>query len=459
MNLRIRQALAAGCLLLCAGCATARVPLQTFDVTLIRGNYEEARQMSTGNISRRNSPRDLLWTLQAAALERMSQNYAASNAYFDKAEDSFAYYDQQLALGRSAQSAGSLLFNDSALPYTGKNYDRIMVNTYKALNHAVLGDTQSARLEFNRALQRQSDAKQRFAAQVANLNNSLNAEKNQYGYGREAIDSALGHARIDQLLREKYSNLDAFKVYADFVNPFATYMAGLFFWLDGDTAKAVDILKEAYGMSDGHPVVAADFNRATRGETPKDEAWIIFENGLAPRREEVRVDLPILIEEAPIFYVGTAFPNLLPGLEAYPFVSATVDNGREYSTELLSSMDAIISAEFKKELRGIMTREIARVALKTYFQYEMRQRYGTAGGIISGIYQAATTRADLRMWSALPKEFQITQIKIPPQRRITIRTPGKEGFPIIIPADCRNVIIYIRLVSRGVEPVIDLIKF
>lgn len=458
MRLHFRHILLLIPLLTAGGCATARVPLQTFDAALASGHTERAREIAGTNAGADPSPRDLLWVLQAGALDRILQRYEASNAAFDRAEQAFAHYDQQLLTGRSAQTVGGLLINDTALPYTGRNYDRIMVNTYKALNFAVLGDRANARVEFNRALQRQNDAKQFFARQAEELRRTIAAEEARYGQYR-LIDRSLNSSRLDAALNSKYRNLESLAVYADFINPFTTYIAGLYFWLGGDRYKAVGLLKEAYAMSGKHPVVADDFRRADRGVTPADEVWVIFENGLAPRRTEVRIDLPILIEAAPVYYVGAAFPELLPGREAYPFITVEADSGSPVSTETVADMDTVIYTEFKKELSAITTREVARAALKTYFQYEMRERYGSGGGIIAGIYQAATTRADLRMWSALPSDFQLAHLRMPSDRKLVVQPAGGTRFPINIPDDCRNVIIYIRAFAQGAYPAIDIIKF
>src|SRR3989338_921745 len=130
-------------LLACPGCAVAKFSLPAFTHTLASGEYQSAKKLAEGEIGRRNTHQDLLWNLQAAALERLLKHYGSSNAYFDRAEESFRYFDQQTTAGKSAQATQGILFNDSALPYTGKNHDRIMVNTYKALNYAVLGDAQN----------------------------------------------------------------------------------------------------------------------------------------------------------------------------------------------------------------------------------------------------------------------------------------------------------------------------
>src|SRR5690606_26140397 len=53
---------------------------------------------------------------------------------------------------------GAALTNQATLPYRGRAYDKVMMNTYKALNHLAEGRRDDVRLELNRSLQRQRDA-------------------------------------------------------------------------------------------------------------------------------------------------------------------------------------------------------------------------------------------------------------------------------------------------------------
>jgi len=443
----------------CAGCAAAKTSLPAFHYTLSRGAYQAAKNLADGEIGPRNTHQDLLWNLQAGALERLLRNYTSSNAYFDWAEDAFRYFDLQSAAGKSVQGSKGILFNDSALPYTGKMYDRVMVNTYKALNYAILGDTQSARVEFNRVLQRQNDAKTLFAAQAEELKKRLSAARETPGPSGETVQATLNNPELERVLNERYKNLNEFKLFTDFINPFATYIAGLYFWLEGDTPKAVDILKEAYAIGRDNPIMASDFARASRGEAPSGELWVVFENGLAPRREEMRVDIPVLLRGEGVNYIGTAFPNLVPGEQAYSTLSVSDSSGAAVDTQPLASMENVIASEFNKELPGIRAREITRVALKTYFQYRMQKNYGIVAGVASGLYQAATTAVDIRSWTALPRDFQLAHTPIPPDRLVTITPAGGAGMTINIPTGCRNVIVYVRVVAPGLDPVYDLIKF
>ena len=63
---------------------------------------------------------------------------------------------------------------------------------------------------------------------------------------------------IRKLIAQRYRGLDAFEAYPDFVNPFTTYMAGVFFNLVGDPTKAVTFLKESTGMVRENEYIAED---------------------------------------------------------------------------------------------------------------------------------------------------------------------------------------------------------
>ena len=135
------------------------------------------------------------------------------------------YFDEQFRL---ADGIGSTMVNDNIIPYRGQEYDGIMVNTYKALNFMAEGKMDLARVEFNRALDRQRRAKENFSQEIDKLRSQLEA-KDQNDFSKANVENP----KIDELLTQKYPNLHNFEVYPDFVNPFTTYLAGIYFNLEG----------------------------------------------------------------------------------------------------------------------------------------------------------------------------------------------------------------------------------
>lgn len=442
-----------------AGCNAPKSHLQTFNKRFMSSNLEKSLDFAQSKIGKRKNPagEDLLWTLQAAAIERLRQNYRQSTDYFDKSEEMLKYFDYQ---NQTVDSAASIAVNENIVPYLGEEYDGIMVNTYKALNFMALADNDSARVEFNRALDRQRRAKETFAKEIAKVNEQLEKKGSEGSLARKSADNP----EVQKLISQRYPALDAFEAYPDFVNPFTTYMAGVFFNLVGDPAKAVTFLKESYGMVGTNEYVAEDLavtEKVLDGQAAlKDTVWVIFENGLGPVKDEFRIDLPLFVATDKVKYIGIALPQLRFREQACPNLSIKA-GGQTYSTQLVADMDRIIQTEFKKDFQGILTRAIISATAKAVAQYAIQKNEESSAqlaSVLMAAYSYATTAADVRIWTTLPKNFQVARFAIPEDRRITVTPAGLEPFDVGIPA-CRNAIVYVRIPYRQAKPVFDIISY
>lgn len=88
-----------------------------------------------------------------------------------------------------------------------------------------VGDFKNARVEFNRALDRQRRAKDTFKKEIDKKIISL--KKQDENLTKIALDSKSVKTVTDVYDKGIFLN---FKAYPDFVNPFATYMSALFFY-------------------------------------------------------------------------------------------------------------------------------------------------------------------------------------------------------------------------------------
>lgn len=444
-------------LLLGSGCAVDRLRLPAFDAQFQTGRYEAARRIAVKEINPDQPHRALLWQLQKANLDRMLGDYPASNASFDRCEDAFRHYDLDNLAVSGGRTATTLLSNDSLRPYEGEGYDRVMVNTYKALNFAALGDHANARVEFNRALQRQDMAKQRFAKEIARTE----AEIAQQEAGSQGASGGTRRTtespEAQNVLAQQYANLDRFQAYPDFVNPFTTYVAGLYFLLAGDHTKSLDILKEAHGMMPGQPQVAADFAAAESRQPVRGRVYVFFENGMAPAREEVRVDLPLFLFTNQVRYTGIALPQLAPRSPAFPYLEFE-SAGTVARTVPLASMDGVIAAEFRKNLPLVVSRAVASAVAKMAMQYVAQRQGGDLAGLLVAGYSAMSTAADLRIWSGLPKDFQTAQLPLSGDGQLVLRRPGLAPVNISLPS-CVNAIVCVRIPQAGASPAVQIIAF
>jgi hypothetical protein len=443
-----------------AGCNAPKSQLGAFGEYFGSSDYEKSVEFAKSKISKSKNPKkeDLLWSLQLGTLERLRQNHRESNNYFDKSEEMLNYFDYQ---NQAADSVAAIAVNENIIPYLGEEYDGIMVNTYKALNFMALGETDQARVEFNRALDRQRRAKEEFAGEIEKLQNELNKEQEKEG---SQVKKNVDNPEVNQLINDRYPDLYEFEAYPDFVNPFTTYIAGVFFNLIGDHSKAVTFLKESYGMVPGNEYIARDLavtEQVLDGKAElKDTVWVVFENGLGPVKEEFRIDIPLFIASDEVKYFGIALPMLVFREQAYSYLSVKA-GGENYNTQTVANMDRVVQTEFSKDFKGILTRAIISATAKVVAQYALRDKEESSQRIVSllaAVYSFATTAADVRIWTTLPKNFQVARLPIPPDRKIMIEPLGGESLPVEIPA-CTNALVYVRIPQKQSRQVLDLITY
>ena len=449
------------CVLFFAGCNAPKSSLKKFDGFFTSGAYDKSVEFAQSKLGKgqKNKREDLLWTMQLGAVERLRRNHETSVNYFDKSEELLNEYDTH---NKALDTIGSTVVNENIVPYLGEEYDGIMVNTYKALNFMTLKKDDLARVEFNRALDRQRRSKEKFAKEIAKLDEEI--QQQEQGKDGSQVKQNIENPQVDAIIAEKYPNLNAFEAYPDFVNPFTTYIAGVYFNLVGDHAKAVDLLKESYGMVPDNRYVAEDLavtEKVLDGQqTLENTVWVVFENGLGPTKKEIRLDLPLFLVTKEVKYVGIALPKL--EFREQAFDSLWIKAGQaNYQTLPVADMDRVVQTEFKKDFKGILTRAIISATIKAAAQYAMQNQNSSGGSMASifmAVYSFATTAADVRIWTTLPKDFQVARFGIPEDRLVRIHPSGGTPFDVKIP-DCKNAIVYVKIPSAQSVPVYDLITY
>lgn len=460
-------------LLICSGCASSsqKSKLQQFNAHYQSGQYADAvglQLQAKGN--KVNHPAKLLEVLQAGAALRADglradaptavSKLKESNKLFDEAEEIIRHHNERLLASKAVSTVGATLVNDSMLKYSGYEFDGVMVNTYKALNLWMDGDAYGARVEFLRAVTRLDRAKERFAKLVAKNKAELETQQakqaKKYGQGGPDIQKNVSNQQTQSLV---YSNLGEFEAYADFTNPFTLYAAGLYYMSQGSDSMARDLMKEAHGLDQSVGVIKDDFNLVHGIETLGDDenhVWVVLENGLGPELEQFRVDLPLFLLTNDVKYTGIALPRIKLRDQAYSHL--TVQSGDVLAeTEVVASIDRVVQTEFKKRYPMILSRAIASTLIKTYAQHLAQQELGDLGGIAFGLYQAATNSADTRMWTALPKNFQVARVPAPKDGQLTLAFPNGSNQAVQLKSG-QSALVYVKAVTSTVPPLIKVME-
>lgn len=384
---------------------------------------------------------------------------------FDLAEERINRYEDEAKV-KVGSEVGAALTNQASLPYRGRAYDKVMMNTYKALNQMALGQRDNVRLELNRSLQRQRDAvaeNEKRIAEAQEITAKAKTGEAKTEDGKNASydsDKALSDPKTGPLLQAALdSSIAPMKPYGDYVNPFAVFLDGLFFSTLGengsDWERGRHSFERAASIVSDNPYLRDDLAMASavaEGQAPEGLTYVIFETGSAPARGQVRVDIPTFLVTSKLAYVGAAFPKLEFNND-YISTLGVGCGGQTFTTATIASMDSIVANDFKNEWPSVVTKTMITTATKAIVQAAVQKAAedrggmwgGLAAGLIMGGINSATNIADTRTWSTLPKEFQYARVLTPADRQLTL-TAGTASQTIELIPGAVNVV-YVKSAS------------
>ncbi|MEM8738369.1 MAG: hypothetical protein AAGG38_07830 [Planctomycetota bacterium] len=386
----------------------------------------------------RDSGNALIAELERGSIALAAGDHETSGEAFARADELLREIDRQPDVSLSREMLAALT-NLSTLPYRGTHYDRVMLSTYRALGALRQGDTDAARPYLITAYERQREA---VAANAKRLEAAQSAAAP--GTPDRGYDAARAQRdpRLQAALDRQYRPLAGLRAYADYVNPFAEWLQGVYFTAEAadgnDLERARVSFARTVSLVPGSGYVAQDAAAAERlaaGGAAEPVTYVVLATGVAPSRGEVRIDIPVFVFGGAVDYVGANFPRLIYHSNFLRDLTVRVpgeDGGERYTTELLSDMDSVVSQEFENELPIIVTKTLVAAGTKAALAYAIREAVddqnndlATLVRIFSLLYQYAANQADLRTWATLPKQFRIARLPTPPGGTILLTAPGQ----------------------------------
>lgn len=73
-------------------------------------------------------------------------------------------------------------------------------------------------------------------------------------------------------------------------------------------------------------------------------------------------------------------------------------------------------------------------------------------------YSYATTAADVRIWTTLPKDFQVARVRMPADRNIAVFSPEGTKILNVNIEPCSNAIVYVKIPFKTATPFCSIIK-
>ncbi|PKL17457.1 MAG: hypothetical protein CVV49_10865 [Spirochaetae bacterium HGW-Spirochaetae-5] len=393
--------------------------------TFYKGKYLEAARLLLPNINKAGKD-ELLFMMETGLMLHTGEDYQTSNKVLLRAGKL-----AQLMPISITQQAASLLSNDTNSNYRGEDFEKVLIHVYLGINFLMLGEYDSARVEFMA------------------VNNELSK-----------IKSENGEARYKQNLMAKYLTAIAFEIVGERDNDtrdieFAYIEYKQVYNLDPNLAMVKDDLlrvSSRLGYDDDYQEWKSKFKKSYSADADSGELVTIFQAG----RSAIKKSRGPLLKDpdmGPVIRLTINTSNLTAGLTAAAILvtlnnaenpiakfvkrSNKVDRirveagGRNLTTTMLEDVEttAVKNLEddygrlYAKVAASIATKTIATLAAgiaakKVAEQFKQTKGLagliGTAVGAGAGTVMFSSMKPDLRCWHTLPANFQLGRMDLKP---------------------------------------------
>ncbi len=227
---------------------------------------------------------------------------------------------------------------------------------------------------------------------------------------------------------------------SSFLNPYVVYMGGLIHEMSGELNDAYISYKKGLQIMPFNPYLQRDTIRLANQlnqdqdfdwlKTSFPDAWawneshpqngslgrlvVIYEDGWAPRKEEVFITMLAVAIAYPVYRFNWTAPSPLTASTGSPDALVTYP---------LCYMNALALRALEEEAKWRIIRQSARVVVKggtfaagavmTATGNNAVQAAGIGIMVASAIYNNMTEKADLRSWMTLPENVQILVADLP----------------------------------------------
>ena len=305
-----------------------------------------------------------------------------------------------------------MLTNPAARAYRGTEYDRILLEVYRAWNQLALGDLSEALVHCRRAYVRQAEAVER---------HSLEIEEEQRAAEERGVKTSklLEAAELEEAVASSRTRVDP--AYAEWVNPYASWLSAVLNWIERDYSNAEVDLHKLAGMLPLNTGVKDLLAEVEAGAVAQVEdmtrIFLIHESGAAPSR----ISASIVLETFRFGLTPIVFPVL--SYKAEPLMSFDVtdlDGQLLAQTETVADLEAIIANDYEARLAGVVLRAFLSVILKeiaTEALVKTDQERGSGeegwGFLVGNLYKVLSAGSDNRTWRSLSARIDVAELLIP----------------------------------------------
>lgn len=363
----------------------------------------------------------ILRYLELGKVYHLQKLYDSSNVYFNKAD--LLMEDKSVV----ADVSTSVLVNEALTRYHGEDFERVLVNYYKALNYLYLNLNDDALVEAKR----------------------INIRLNELGdkqlmAGKKYKSDAFAHTLQGIIYERMHDYNNAFISYRNAYELYTKNNLSVYLGSELPQQLKIDLINSANkaGFNAERDEYCAKFNLpfSTVKTIAESELLFIWENGLAPIKQQEDIMLFLVKGVGGDFVfsdksgtINIPFPlpekqkndpTTLSDLNvirvAYPkyvdvpvyFNSLNIDvNNKSYIPEMAENVTFIAHETLKERFLKEMTLTVSRIALKKIAEAQLKKENEVAGALL-GIASALAEKADTRNWQSLPAFISYTRIPL-----------------------------------------------
>jgi hypothetical protein len=350
----------------------------------------------------------------------------ASNAEFSEAEGVIRHHEEKavVSLSKGTAQVGSVFLNEKTLPYTGEPFEKVLVHTFKASNYLFLYDYEGARVEIRRSFARQKENERMHQKEYERAQD----EAKSRGISSRGVFRAVDvHYQDQKEIVRRAKNL--------YEDAFAYYLSAIVYELNREYNDAYIDLKKVQDLRPGVPYVENDLLRMAMrsglsdelkenvkrlGKQPRmwnerreGEVIIFFGSGMAPRKTQIKISIPI----PDVGIVPVAFPKYEPVPNPVSYGALYDRQGHLYGrTFVLTDLEAIAIRNLDDRMTTLALKQVFRSAVKGAMVKTARDQGGWAADMVANLYNVITEQADLRCWQTLPQNMQVARVFLPAGR-------------------------------------------
>ena len=357
------------CLFLCGCASTMQSHLNDIQNNFANSNFNP----TTESVATDQNNLDLLINGTALFLDGKYKESDSTFEEFNKRNIS------ETSTSVSREATG-LLLGQSVNSYKPYMMDSLFVSYYQLWDLLALQDWTNARVVINQSYKRQQDMSREYKKMIEANKKEITTD-----------------SQITEFIDKNSKDWLAFR---DIMNPALMYLSGIYFLNDGDFDNAITYLKRADGMMPNNKYIKQDLEMANQKIRPTNTTWKFIETGFAPRLRE---------ENASIYLFNLGLIQFTFS-DAYLMPNYTIPQ----NSEMLANVDALFMTEYNEYKTNEILRAYTAAVSKTTAQallYNSNSDYAPLLGVMSSIYTAASSNADVRTWATLPKYIYIERYK------------------------------------------------